>query len=114
MYENQEEPNGRFSRHSHPRFSRSRRQDCHAGLGAGGWNRGLSRRFDAVVSDSTMPGRTGLDLAGRMLQVRAELRIIFSTGYGNLVNEEQVKMFGIRDLSNDPKRECHAPQECAG
>ena len=59
-------------------------------------------RFDAVVTDQTMPGMTGLDLARRLLQIRPGLPIILCTGYSNLVNEEQAKMYGIKGFVMKP------------
>jgi CheY-like chemotaxis protein len=59
-------------------------------------------RFDAVITDQTMPGMTGLDLARRMLQIRPELPIILCTGYSNLVNETQAKAYGIKGFAMKP------------
>ncbi len=59
-------------------------------------------RFDAVITDQTMPGMTGLDLARRMLQIRPDLPIILCTGYSNLINETQVKAFGIKGFAMKP------------
>ena len=59
-------------------------------------------RFDAVITDQTMPGMTGVDLARRMLQIRPDLPIILCTGYSNLVNEEQAKSYGIKGFAMKP------------
>ena len=59
-------------------------------------------RFDAVITDQTMPGMTGVDLARRMLQIRPNLPIILCTGYSNLVNEEQAKSYGIKGFAMKP------------
>ena len=59
-------------------------------------------RFDAVITDQTMPGMTGIDLARRMLQIRPDLPIILCTGYSNLVNEEQAKTYGIKGFAMKP------------
>jgi PAS domain S-box-containing protein len=59
-------------------------------------------RFDAVLTDQTMPGMTGLDLARRMLQIRPDLPVILCTGYSNLVNEAQVKAYGIKGFAMKP------------
>jgi CheY-like chemotaxis protein len=59
-------------------------------------------RFDAVITDQTMPGMTGLDLARRMLQIRPDLPIILCTGYSNLVTEEQSKRSGIKGFAMKP------------
>jgi len=59
-------------------------------------------RFDAVLTDQTMPGMTGIDLARRMLQIRPELPIILCTGYSNLVDETQAKAYGIKGFAMKP------------
>jgi PAS domain S-box-containing protein len=53
-------------------------------------------RFDAVITDQTMPEMTGLDLARRLLQIRPDLPIILCTGYSALVSEEEVLAQGIK------------------
>jgi YesN/AraC family two-component response regulator len=59
-------------------------------------------RFDVVITDQTMPGMTGVDLAQRMLQIRPDLPIILCTGYSNLVNEAQAKACGIKGFAMKP------------
>ena len=59
-------------------------------------------RFDAVITDQTMPGITGFDLARRMLQIRPDIPIILCTGYSNLITEEQVKKVGIKGFIMKP------------
>ena len=59
-------------------------------------------QYDAVITDQTMPGMTGFDLARRMLQIRPDLPIILCTGYSNLVDEEQAKMIGIKGFIMKP------------
>ena len=58
--------------------------------------------FDAVITDQTMPGMTGLDLARRMLQIRPELPIILCTGYSKLVDEAEAKAYGIKGFAMKP------------
>lgn len=58
--------------------------------------------FDLVITDQTMPGVTGFDLARKMLQIRPNLPIILCTGYSSLITEEQVKSFGIKGFSLKP------------
>jgi CheY-like chemotaxis protein len=59
-------------------------------------------QFDAVITDQTMPGLTGVELAGRMLRIRPDIPIILCTGYSNLVNEEQAKALGIKGFIMKP------------
>ena len=59
-------------------------------------------QFDAVITDQTMPGLTGMDLARQMLQIRPDLPIILCTGYSTLVNEEQAMAQGITEFVMKP------------
>ena len=59
-------------------------------------------QFDVVITDQTMPGMTGIDLARRMLQVRPDLPIILCTGYSKLVDEVQAKACGIKGFAFKP------------
>ncbi|MEJ2691191.1 MAG: PAS domain S-box protein, partial [Deltaproteobacteria bacterium] len=58
--------------------------------------------FDLVITDQTMPGLTGIELATRMLQIRPELPIILCTGYSNLVNEHVAREQGIKEFALKP------------
>ena len=58
--------------------------------------------FDLVITDQTMPGMTGLDLARRMLRVRPDLPIILCTGYSSQVSEGQARSAGIRGFALKP------------
>ena len=59
-------------------------------------------KFDLVITDQTMPGMTGSELAQKMLQIRPDIPIILCTGYSNLVNEESVKVIGIKEFVLKP------------
>ena len=59
-------------------------------------------QFDVVITDQTMPGMTGIDLARKILQIRPDLPIILCTGYSTLVNEEQAKAIGIKGFIMKP------------
>jgi len=58
--------------------------------------------FDLVITDQTMPGMTGLDMARRMLQIRHNIPIILCTGYSALVDEEKAKSQGIKEFAMKP------------
>lgn len=58
--------------------------------------------FDAVITDHTMPGLTGSDLALRILQIRPDIPIILSTGYSNLISEEKAELLGIKGFAMKP------------
>ncbi len=59
-------------------------------------------QFDLVITDQTMPGMTGVDLARRMLQVRSDIPIILCTGYSSIISEEKAKIMGIREFAMKP------------
>jgi len=58
--------------------------------------------FDLVVTDQTMPGITGADLARRMLQIRPNIPVILCTGYSSVISEEKAKLIGIRKFALKP------------
>lgn len=58
--------------------------------------------FDVVITDQTMPGLTGMELAANMLRVRPDIPIILCTGYSTLVNERKAKEVGIRGFIMKP------------
>ncbi len=58
--------------------------------------------FDLVITDQTMPGMTGIDLARRLLQLRPGLPIILCTGFSNIISEETAAHYGIRGYCLKP------------
>ncbi len=59
-------------------------------------------QFDVVVTDQTMPGLTGSDLAIRMLQIRPDLPIILCTGYSSIISKQTVMAMGIKGFVTKP------------
>ncbi len=51
--------------------------------------------FDLVITDQTMPGMSGIDLAQRILQIRPGMPIILCTGFSSLISEEKAGELGI-------------------
>ena len=60
------------------------------------------RNFDLVITDMTMPGMTGVDLAKELLRVRPNIPIILCTGFSETVTEEKAKELGIREFLTKP------------
>lgn len=58
--------------------------------------------FDLVISDLTMPGMTGIDLARGILQIRPKIPIILCTGYSSLMYEERARSIGITTFIMKP------------
>lgn len=59
-------------------------------------------RYDLVLTDMTMPGLTGKELAVELLAIRPELPIILCTGYSEIISEEEAKSMGIREFAMKP------------
>ena len=64
--------------------------------------RTLPQKFDLVISDMTMPKMTGLELAGKLLQIRPDIPIILCTGFNEHLSEDAVKESGIRKVIMKP------------
>jgi PAS domain S-box-containing protein len=58
--------------------------------------------FDLVITDQTMSGMTGADLAREVLQIRPDMPVILYTGYSETFDEEQARSIGIRDFALKP------------
>lgn len=59
-------------------------------------------QFDLVLSDLTMPGMTGVELAGQLQQVRPGIPVIIITGYGNRLDAKIQERNGIRHVASKP------------
>jgi len=51
--------------------------------------------YDLVVTDMTMPQKTGLDLTKEVLAVRPDIPVIICTGFSDFINEEAARKAGI-------------------
>ena len=58
--------------------------------------------FDLVITDQTMPGMSGAELAEEMLAIRPALPIILCTGYSEHIDEMRARMLGIRRYLTKP------------
>lgn len=58
--------------------------------------------YDLVLTDLTMPGLTGLELAERIKCIRADIPIILFTGYSDLVSKEEAREAGIDEYCMKP------------
>jgi PAS domain S-box-containing protein len=65
------------------------------------------RGFDLIITDQTMPGLTGIDLAKKVLKVRKDLPVILFTGYSETVSPETANDAGVSEFVMKPiaKRE---------
>ncbi|MBW9261325.1 MAG: PAS domain S-box protein [Candidatus Thiodiazotropha sp. (ex. Lucinisca nassula)] len=58
--------------------------------------------FDLVITDQTMPGQTGIELAIKIQETNKNLPIILYSGHSDYVPEEKIHEYGIRALLNKP------------
>jgi CheY-like chemotaxis protein len=58
--------------------------------------------FDLVITDLTMPGMTGIDLAEGLLQARRDIPILLTTGYLEDSIRQQASHLGFRDILVKP------------
>lgn len=58
--------------------------------------------FDMVVTDQTMPGLSGVQLAGKMITLRPDLPIMLCTGYSDVVDETNIAQYGIQAFMPKP------------
>lgn len=59
-------------------------------------------RFDIVLTDETMPGLTGIDLARKIRSLRADIPIILMSGYGGTRLAEYANSAGIYNILHKP------------
>jgi PAS domain S-box-containing protein len=58
--------------------------------------------YDLVITDMSMPGMNGDELALKLLALRADLPIILCTGFSELIDEPRAKAIGIREFVMKP------------
>ena len=58
--------------------------------------------FDLVITDLTMPGMTGAQLAERVLGLRADIPVILTTGHSDILTEEEALELGVREYLLKP------------
>ena len=75
---------------------------CTSGLMALDIFRTNPDRFDAVITDQTMPKITGEHLATELLTIRPSIPIIVCTGFSYSLTPEKAQAIGIRRLLNKP------------
>lgn len=58
--------------------------------------------FNLVITDQTMPGITGLQLAEEIRRIRPEIPIILCTGHSNAVTYDKLEEVGVREVLIKP------------
>jgi PAS domain S-box-containing protein len=59
-------------------------------------------QFDLVVTDQTMPGLTGMQLAQKLLKMRPDIPIVLCTGHSETVTPEEARASGIGEFLMKP------------
>ncbi len=59
-------------------------------------------RFDLIITDLTMPGMTGKDMARAVRKIRKDIPIILSTGHNEVAGLEELAGYGISELLLKP------------
>ena len=58
--------------------------------------------FDLVITDMTMPGMTGLELAMELKSLRPNIPVIMCTGFSYSISEDRIKAAKIREFMLKP------------
>ncbi len=58
--------------------------------------------FDLLITDQTMPGMTGLELARAARALQADLPVVLYTGYGDAITEGDIVAAGVAELVPKP------------
>lgn len=64
--------------------------------------RASPRSFDLVITDYSMPGISGIDLALSMRELRADIPMLICTGYGAGLTTEKARLMGFRAVLQKP------------
>jgi len=55
-------------------------------------------QYDLVLSDLSMPGITGIDVARRVLEIRPEIPVLLASGYVRTEDVELARHIGVREV----------------
>ena len=58
--------------------------------------------YDAVISDQTMPGMTGMQLCSEIHRIAPDITILLCTGFSRQVSQAELDQAGIRKLLSKP------------
>ena len=66
------------------------------------WVREYPERYDLVITDQTMPGMTGRELAAEILNIDPRIPIIICTGFNLQVDDQRAYEIGVKRLLLKP------------
>ncbi len=58
--------------------------------------------FDIVITDLTMPEMAGDSLTKELIKIRSDIPVILCTGFGDSIDVEKIKAYGIREILSKP------------
>jgi CheY-like chemotaxis protein len=58
--------------------------------------------FDLIITDMTMPGLTGIELARELMLIRPDIPIVLCTGYSQMITPENLNTTGIKEFIVKP------------
>lgn len=58
--------------------------------------------YDLIITDQTMPGMTGFQLAREALRVRADIPVVLCTGFSHMLVSEEARKAGIKAFAMKP------------
>lgn len=59
-------------------------------------------QFDVVITDQTMFGMTGAELAGELLALKPDLPVVVCTGHSEILNEDKAREIGAKEFLMKP------------
>lgn len=59
-------------------------------------------KFDLVITDTTMPNVTGIQLAKILIDIRSDIPIIICTGFSEKISEDKARAMGVRGYVMKP------------
>jgi DNA-binding NtrC family response regulator len=59
-------------------------------------------RFHLLITDYTMPGMNGLELAKEVVRARPMIPVILCTGYGHMIDHAKLERIGVREVVKKP------------
>ncbi|MBF0397464.1 MAG: response regulator [Desulfobacterales bacterium] len=62
----------------------------------------VPNEFDFVISDIDMPNMNGKQLAVEILKIRPNIPVILCTGYGDLIDNEEINKIGVSQILSKP------------
>jgi len=59
-------------------------------------------KFDLIITDQTMPGLTGIELAKAVMEIKPSMPIIMCTGHSESTPKEKALSFGVKQYVYKP------------